>query len=240
MPAIMPLRQMPRIVGFEVPPLKAVVDVVRDAPIVGLLSRPPSDLWLDAFAVEAARLRTSLTDALVSIEDDHVLFFASASNARARCHAVRTMVLEVSKRAITGPNTRRPDAPVLAVTPQAGRRRVLVVEADEVLREVTSELLAGAAWQVTGVTGGDAAARALEAGAIDVVLADIDLMEDGHGLELAGFVRQRWPQTGIVVLTGRHETAKLKMPEGTFVLAKPHQRRQLLAALDLASGPSTS
>jgi Response regulator containing CheY-like receiver, AAA-type ATPase, and DNA-binding domains len=232
----MPLRHLPRIVGFEVPPLKAVVDVVRDAPIVGLLSRPPSRPWLDAFVIEAARTRVSLTDALVSIEGDHVLFFASASNARARCNAVRTMVLDVSKRVLSGRVTQPAPSPAAAPPPQTGTRQVLLVEPDDILREVKTGILAEAGWRVTGTDGWEEAVRRLDKEAIDALLVDIDLMAPEEGLELARVARERHPKTGVVLVTGLHDTAGLAVPEGALVLAKPHQRRQLLAMLDLSCG----
>ncbi|UPG92772.1 response regulator [Luteibacter aegosomatissinici] len=230
----MPLRHLPRIVGFEVPPLKDAVDVVRDAPVVGLLNVMPSREWLDAFVNEAASTRNSLTDALVSVEGGRVLFFASASDVRTRCTAVRTMVEEVSKQVVTGSARRREPRP--ESTPDMRPRQVLVVEDDEVLLEVTCDMLKVTGWVPTPASNVAQAMAALEAQVFDAVLSDIDLAVRAEGLELALSVRTRWPKTGVVVVTGRHTEGALAVPEGVLFLAKPYQRRQLLAMLDLATG----
>jgi len=230
----MPLRRLPRIVGFEVPPLKAAVDVVRDQPILGLLSVPPTRPWVDAFIIEAALTRSTLGDALLSVDGDRVLFYASASNARARCKAVRDMVEKVSRQLFSG----RPSGPSGSAA-SIGKhipRKLLLVEDDEVLLDVTTEVLRTNGWAVTGMTSGAEAMAALEESSFHVVMTDIDLESPGRGVMLAEDIRQRWPRTGIVVATGRRDDLVPPLPEDALLLAKPYQRRQLLAVLNLVAG----
>lgn len=170
----MPLRRFPRIIGFEVPPLKAAVDVVRDAPIVGLLNLPPTRAWLDAFVLEAAITRATLGEALVSIDGTRVLFYASKSNAQARCKAVRAMVEGVSRQVLSGKLRRERDRFVRpTATPLP--RRLLLVEDDLVLLDITAEVLRNDGWTVSPVPSAAAAMTMLEAGAFDIVMTDIDL-----------------------------------------------------------------
>ncbi|UPG88302.1 response regulator [Luteibacter aegosomaticola] len=229
----MPLRRFPRIVGFEVPPLNATVDVVRDPPIVGLLSLPPTRPWLDAFIIEAALTRSKLGDAMVSVDGTRVLFYASSTNARAQCKAVRDMVEKVSRQILAGTPSRPPGEAVGIGKTEP--RKVLLVEDDEVLLDVTAEVLRGGGWTVTAVTSATGATAALNEASFHVVMTDIDLESPGQGLVLAEDVHRRWPRTGIVVATGLRSEVVPALPEGALLLTKPYQRRQLLTVLNLVS-----
>ncbi|KJV24846.1 response regulator [Luteibacter yeojuensis] len=230
----MPLRHFPRIVGFEVPPLKSRVDVVHDAPIVGLLSTLPSAQWTNAFILEAAATRGELDSALVSIEQDRILFFASEANARERCNAIRTMVEAASRKVMSGKVPNQPLVTGNADIP-ANAGRALVVEDDEVLLEVTCDVLRKAGWVATPASTLQLAMEALDGERFDEVIADIDLEVRAEGLGLAREVRQRWPTTAVIVVTGRHAEGSLAVPDGAILLSKPYQRRQLLALLDLGA-----
>ncbi|UPG88208.1 response regulator [Luteibacter aegosomaticola] len=234
----MPTNRHPRIVGFDVPPLKDTVDVVRDAPVVALLDMVPSQTWTDTFTVEAASVRAPLAAALLSVEEDRILFFANAQDSRICCNAVRSLVEKVTMRVVAGD---APSSPVVSNTHpvvRAGAKHVLVVEDDEDLREVACGVLNSAGWQASSAAGVAQALAALEAGIVDAVVTDIDLDERGDGLALAHAVRSRWPCTGLVIVTGRHAEGALDIPEGAIFLAKPYQRRQLLAVLELLGKPA--
>ncbi|MGF6494193.1 CheY-like chemotaxis protein [Luteibacter sp. 621] len=231
----MPYSRLPRIVGFEVPPLKTVVDVVRDAPIVALLDGSPSRDWLDAFIVEVACTRGPLRSALVTVEDDRVFFFASAAEGRTRCDAVRAMVERVGSRLVANGPSAQERSPIADLVGDFGEaRRVLVVEDDEALREIACDVLAGGGWGPQPAASLPEALAALDGTSFHAVLADIDLDEREQGLELARTVRTRWPDGGVVAVTGRHADGMLALPQGVVFLGKPYQRRQLLAVLDLA------
>lgn len=230
----MPLRRLPRIVGFEVPPLKAAVDVVRDPPIVGLLSVSPTRPWVDAFIIEAALTRSTLGDALLSVDGNRVLFYASASSARAQCRAVRDLVEKVSRQLFSGKASGRSGG--AASIGERIPRKLLLVEDDEVLLDVTTEVLRGNGWAVTGLTSAAGATAALDESSFHVVMTDIDLESPGRGVVLAEDVHRRWPRTGIVVATGLRDDAIPSLPEGALLLTKPYQRRQLLAVLNLVAG----
>jgi len=229
----MPLRRFPRIVGFEVPPLKTAVDVVRDPPIVGLLSVVPTRPWVDAFIIEAALTRSTLGDALLSVDGNRVLFYASASNARARCNAVRDMVEKVSRQLFSGKASRSSGS--AATIGKHIRRKLLLVEDDEVLLDVTTEVLGSSGWAVTGMTSAAGAMTALDESSFHVVMTDIDLESPGRGVALAEDVHRRWPRTGIVVATGLRDDTIPPLPNGALLLTKPYQRRQLLAVLNLVA-----
>ncbi|UPG92779.1 response regulator [Luteibacter aegosomatissinici] len=227
----MPLRRLPRIVGFEVPPLKKRGGGCARSPIVGLLNVEPSREWLDAFIGEAENTRGSLTNALVTVEGGRVLFFASAGDAQTRCTAVPAMIGDVSKSVMTRTSRKQGVAPQAA---QASRpRSVLVAEDNEVLLDVACDALRAAGWSAFPASGVAQATALLECQAMDAGPTDIDLLIQTEGVGLASDIRAPWPQIGVVV-TGRHADDTLALPEGALFLAKPYQRRQLLAMLDMA------
>ena len=83
-------------------------------------------------------------------------------------------------------------------------RLALVVDDDKLVRETLSDMLELLGWSVT------AAATAEEALAIPamgqppaVMITDVNLGADMDGFELCTAARTRWPQVGIVVISGR-------------------------------------
>jgi two-component system response regulator PilR (NtrC family) len=78
--------------------------------------------------------------------------------------------------------------------------RALVVDDDETIRDTLYELLSEEYICQTAETAEKAFAR-LEADTYDVVLTDIS-MPGLSGLELLGHVRQRFPNTPVIVISG--------------------------------------
>ncbi len=78
--------------------------------------------------------------------------------------------------------------------------RVLVVDDDDNIRDTLYELLSENYACQTAETAEKALAR-LEADPYDVLLTDIS-MPGLSGLELLGHVRQRFPQTTVIVISG--------------------------------------
>ncbi len=78
--------------------------------------------------------------------------------------------------------------------------RVLVVDDDETIRDTLYELLSESYLCQTAQTAEKAFAR-LEADTYDVVLTDIS-MPGLSGLELLGQVRQKFPHTPVIIISG--------------------------------------
>jgi DNA-binding NtrC family response regulator len=100
--------------------------------------------------------------------------------------------------------------------------RVLVVDDDEIIRDTLYELLSDEYVCQTAETAGKAFAR-LEADEYDVVLTDIS-MPGLSGLELLGHVRQNFPDTPVIIISGigDHEHAQGLIRIGAFdFLLKP-------------------
>lgn len=98
--------------------------------------------------------------------------------------------------------------------------KVLVVDDDEAIRDTLYELLSEEYLCQTAETAEKAFAR-LEADAYDVVLTDIS-MPGLSGLELLGQVRQRFPETPVIIISGisdqEHAQGLIKLGAFDFLL----------------------
>lgn len=115
--------------------------------------------------------------------------------------------------------------------------RILVVDDDPVFREELTELLREdehTAWSASSV---QKALESLEHEEVDVVLTDLKMPRQG-GLDLLRQIRERWPRTLVVVVTGYAsvETALDAMKLGAFdYVRKPFRIDQVRETLRLAS-----
>jgi DNA-binding NtrC family response regulator len=130
--------------------------------------------------------------------------------------------------------------------------RVLVVDDDETIRDTLYELLSEEYVCQTAETAEKAFAR-LEADTYDVLLTDIS-MPGLSGLELLGNVRQRYPNTPVIIISGigdqEHAQGLIRLGAFDFLL-KPFSldvveksvkraleyRRRLLEAPSSDQGP---
>lgn len=98
--------------------------------------------------------------------------------------------------------------------------RVLVVDDDETIRDTLYELLSEEYVCQTAETAEKAFAR-LEADTYDVMLTDIS-MPGLSGLELLGQVRQRFPNTPVIIISGitdqEHAQGLIKLGAFDFLL----------------------
>jgi len=99
---------------------------------------------------------------------------------------------------------------------------ILIVDDDDVIRDTLNELLSEKYLCQTAETAEEALAR-LKADHFDVVLTDIS-MPGLSGLELLGQVRQQYPNTPVIIISGisDQEHAQGLMKLGAFdYLLKP-------------------
>jgi DNA-binding NtrC family response regulator len=103
------------------------------------------------------------------------------------------------------------------------KARVLVVDDEEVVRQSYERSLAGVSCTVRTARGGQDAIQIMEEGPCDVVLVDLR-MPGMNGIELLREIKDRWPESEVVVITGYPtiESAKEAVKLGAFnYLAKP-------------------
>ena len=103
------------------------------------------------------------------------------------------------------------------------RIRVLVVDDEEVVRLSYRRVLSNGSFTVMAAGNGNEALDLMDGGRFDVVLLDMR-MPGMDGMEVLRAIKQRWPQSEVVVVTGYPsiETAKEAVKLGAYdYLAKP-------------------
>jgi signal transduction histidine kinase len=117
--------------------------------------------------------------------------------------------------------------------PRGRGERVLVVDDEEALVAVTSEILRHIGYEPVGCADGIAALAAFDKDGVDAVIAD-EVMPGITGTELARALRQRRPDLPIVLVSGYTGPmlAERALAVGvTEILRKPFQSRELAGAL---------
>ena len=118
--------------------------------------------------------------------------------------------------------------------PLAATGEVLLVEDEPAVRDMTRRILERNGYSVTTVEDGAAAVAALQSGARpDVVVTDV-VMSNLSGIELAEWILDRGPATGIVMLSGytaeTHDFERI-LARGARFVTKPVGSAELLRAI---------
>ncbi len=79
--------------------------------------------------------------------------------------------------------------------------RVFIVDDDRIILDSLAEMLRLEEYACDGATNLSAALAALEKAPANVVISDVN-MPGGDGFELLRIVRQRWPETVVIMITG--------------------------------------
>jgi EAL domain-containing protein (putative c-di-GMP-specific phosphodiesterase class I) len=119
----------------------------------------------------------------------------------------------------------------------ARRGRVLIVEDDRDLLEVYTDVLLEAGFDVTALSDGGGALRALEGDSFDVVLTDV-IMPGATGVDVLRTVRERDLDVPVVLITGSPsvETAVQALDLGALrYLLKPVSAADLVRSVEEAS-----
>ena len=99
---------------------------------------------------------------------------------------------------------------------------VLLVEDEPLIRLFLSELLEDAGFRVVEAANSAEALVLMTAGlSVDVLLTDVDMTSGCNGFELAHRVHRSWPDTEILIMSGRRWPAQGDLPPGAAFLAKP-------------------
>jgi len=124
--------------------------------------------------------------------------------------------------------------PTIPVASKGGVGRILVVEDDPSVRDMTTQLLKRAGYRVDAVSDGlKAIAKSRRNGTIDVLVTDV-VMPNLSGIELAEKMMDSHPDMGVVLLSGyTAETLDLERitARGAIFVSKPVTSNQLLQAV---------
>jgi len=118
---------------------------------------------------------------------------------------------------------------------------VLVVEDEALVREVVTEGLAGEGLAVVEALSAEQALALTESsGAPEVVVTDVELGYGMSGLALAEEVHRRWPDAGIVIMSGNPDGVQAhSFGEQERFLAKPFGNAPLVSTVRELMGRST-
>ncbi|MFK7898740.1 MAG: sigma-54-dependent transcriptional regulator [Myxococcota bacterium] len=118
--------------------------------------------------------------------------------------------------------------------PKTNPRSVLIVDDDPAILDMTEDLLTEAGFQVTKCTSGEQALEAGQHQEWDVVLSDLQ-MPGISGLELLAALRERHPDTPVIIMTafGTIQSAVEAMRAGALdFVTKPFRADELLLSLE--------
>jgi signal transduction histidine kinase/CheY-like chemotaxis protein len=116
--------------------------------------------------------------------------------------------------------------------PAAPPARVLLVEDDVEVSQVTTELLRAIGSEAEWVGDGKAALAAIERDpTIEFVISDIVMTGEISGLDLARTLRERRPELPVLLATGYSQYASLAVSEGFTLVEKPYRSDVLAAAI---------
>ncbi|MGL3106694.1 response regulator [Bradyrhizobium sp. BR 1432] len=117
---------------------------------------------------------------------------------------------------------------------QPFRATALIVEDDVMQREMLSLLLEESGYQVIQCESAEDAERVLDqnAGALCLMLTDVQLAGSMNGVELAHVAKERNPKLDVVVTSGR--PLKQPLPAGAKFWAKPWAPLDVLREAEIA------
>jgi DNA-binding NtrC family response regulator len=114
--------------------------------------------------------------------------------------------------------------------------KILVIDDESIVRTSCSRSLTPEGYEVKLSQNGADAMKMLEEESFDLVLTDLK-MPDIDGIEVLKMIKQRWPQTEVIVVTGYQtvDTAVKSIKLGAFdYLEKPFTPDSLIAAVNNA------
>ena len=121
-------------------------------------------------------------------------------------------------------------------------KSVLVVEDEEIIREVTVEFLTEAGLTVVEASTADEALIVLEAEAESICLLFTDVRMPGKmdGLDLANATLKRWPHIKVIITSGMFTRPTDVVPRGTEFLPKPWLPLDMLTKITRAATDACS
>ncbi|HEY6055671.1 MAG TPA: response regulator, partial [Gaiellaceae bacterium] len=136
---------------------------------------------------------------------------------------------------VTGRRDPVPDEPAAEEAPAAAQETVLLVEDEEVVRSILTEMLEASGYRVVAAEDGDAAVRLAEAeqGPIDVLVTDV-VMPGMSGQEVARRIAEHRPAVRTLFVSGYTDSAIRQhgvLAPGTSFLQKPFSAGDLTRRL---------
>jgi signal transduction histidine kinase len=146
-----------------------------------------------------------------------------------------TIALIIPRSAKAPP--RKPEDKAPAPAAADGQRRILLVEDDDHVAAMVTEMLDALGMASERVASGDAAIARVEADAgFDMLLSDMVMPGALSGLDLVRAVARLRPELPAVLMTGYSAAAAAAAQEGIRLLHKPYRIEDLAGAIEAAIG----
>jgi len=130
--------------------------------------------------------------------------------------------------------------PIVKVKVMVKRPRVLIVEDDLLIADMTEEILVANGYDVCGIASTVAAALAIgKSHAPDIALIDYRLADGGFGTEVGARLRAN-SDLGILYVTGNNTAVAMQNAVGDACLVKPYRSTELLQSLCIVAGIAAS
>ncbi|OHV15389.1 response regulator [Methylorubrum extorquens] len=114
---------------------------------------------------------------------------------------------------------------------------VLVVEDEDLVRMMATDMLEDAGFTVLEAASADEAWEILESRSdIGLLFTDLEMPGSMNGFALAARVAERWPHIRLVITSGRCRPTPRDVPDHGMFVPKPYLAEQVLNAFDKA-GP---
>lgn len=150
-----------------------------------------------------------------------------------RCHRPHRVLTRPRGRVGTKRAAARP-IPRTVPVPHTDARRVLLVEDDAAIREMTQDILSEDGFTVVPAPDAEVALSCLDAeGPFDLLVSDIGL-PGMNGRDLARLVTERHPGMPVLLVTGYAGEAGARpdfLPTGMNLLKKPFTLKELLGSV---------
>jgi CheY-like chemotaxis protein len=114
---------------------------------------------------------------------------------------------------------------------------VLVVEDEPLVRDYVSDILGQSGFGVVEAATADEALSRIAEADICAVVSDVAMPGSIDGFELARRVREGWPRTGVVLVSGVHEPERAYLPGGVRFITKPVKASTLLRLVREVADP---
>ena len=109
---------------------------------------------------------------------------------------------------------------------------VLVVEDHPLVRMAVLQVMIEAGFEPLEAGDAGEAIRMLEARPdIHLVFTDAEMPGTMNGIELAHYIRNRWPAVKLIVVSGKKEVSPEELPAGARFFHKPYRETSIVEAM---------
>lgn len=105
------------------------------------------------------------------------------------------------------------------------------------MRDYVTDILGQSGFNVIAASTGEEAQARIAQGGVCAVVSDVAMPGRMNGLELARWVRQECPRTGVILVSGVMEPSKAHLPGGVMFVPKPVKASTLLRLVREVADP---